>query len=554
MGRPRHQQHHLSWPVFEIASNDSGARNEVLFAISRQANKTAILEKVAHVHLPLPKFWDEDFEKERFSPSLRAKRSSSSMTSHSLSSFDSIVHMEEGRASSILPPKRGNSWTRAIRHRKFTTYFQLFALVAIPNLAMFVIVNDRLRRGLETFKNGDQAPGKGLTEMLTSVSANLTVAIILRNEHIINLLFQIFVVHVPLWVPLRIRRLFAKVYCFGGIHSGAGVMAAVWYTEFSLCTAWGNIHKVGPSTALERALVALTGLICFLLFAIVTTALPGLRSRIHDCFEMTHRFCGWLLLIAFWVQTLIFCIGFAVNRRVQFWQALLRLPTVWMLGLMTVLIIYPYARAKRVNVRVDKLSDHAARFHFNDKKIMPPCRVVRISDNIYRETHAFATIPEPGGRPGYSILVSNAGDWTDRIIRNPPEHLQIKGYPTWGVLRIATLFQPVVIAATGSGIGPCLGLFNGCPDLTCRILWSTKSPETTYGESIVNTVRRADPNARIIDTTIQGRPDMTQLAYSLYREIQAEAVIVISNKKVTYDVVQRLECRGVPAFGPIWDS
>lgn len=76
----------------------------------------------------------------------------------------------------------------------------------------------------------------------------------------------------------------------------------------------------------------------------------------------------------------------------------------------------------------------------------------------------------------------------------------------------------------------------------------------TYGKGVLDAVRQADPNALIYDSTICGRMDLAQLAYDLYRESQAEAVIVISNKALTYSVVQSLECRGVAAFGPIWDS
>ena len=34
----------------------------------------------------------------------------------------------------------------------------------------------------------------------------------------------------------------------------------------------------------------------------------------------------------------------------------------------------------------------------------------------------------------------------------------------------------------------------------------------------------------------------------------AEAVIVIANKKLTWQVVYGMESRGIPAYGAIWDS
>ena len=86
----------------------------------------------------------------------------------------------------------------------------------------------------------------------------------------------------------------------------------------------------------------------------------------------------------------------------------------------------------------------------------------------------------------------------------------------YGVLRVALLFAPVVIVTTGSGVGPCLSLFSGRPDLRCRVLWSTRSPQATYGRDIVDSVLKADSKALIVDTKKTGRPDMVSLTYSLY--------------------------------------
>ena len=38
------------------------------------------------------------------------------------------------------------------------------------------------------------------------------------------------------------------------------------------------------------------------------------------------------------------------------------------------------------------------------------------------------------------------------------------------------------------------------------------------------------------------------------REFDAEAVFVVSNKPATLRLVHGFEQRGIPAFGPIWDS
>lgn len=113
----------------------------------------------------------------------------------------------------------------------------------------------------------------------------------------------------------------------------------------------------------------------------------------------------------------------------------------------------------------------------------------------------------------------------------------------------------MVIVATGSGIGPVLSLLNGKRKLgSVRILWSTKDPSLFYGQQIIDDVYAVDSNAVVINTTVHKRPNLLQLAHTMYVESQAEAVFVISNPRVTRKTVYGLESRGVPAFAPIFDS
>jgi hypothetical protein len=66
--------------------------------------------------------------------------------------------------------------------------------------------------------------------------------------------------------------------------------------------------------------------------------------------------------------------------------------------------------------------------------------------------------------------------------------------------------------------------------------------------------RNQDPKAVVIDTHEVGRKDLVKLAYALYVEEDAEAIFCVSNKALTKHLVYEMESRGVPAFGPIWDS
>jgi NAD(P)H-flavin reductase len=180
---------------------------------------------------------------------------------------------------------------------------------------------------------------------------------------------------------------------------------------------------------------------------------------------------------------------------------------------------------------------------------------MRISDAPLKEWHSFACIPSrDGGKSGGSVLISNAGDWTRKTILNPRPYYWVKGVPVTGVLCMARIFKSIIIVTTGSGIGPCLGVMQDIPNTSVRVIWSTPNPLQTYGLGITEAVKATDPQAIIWDTKKKGRPDLVRLAWDLWTEERAEAIFVISNPKLTRKVVYGMESRGVPAFGPIWDS
>jgi hypothetical protein len=178
---------------------------------------------------------------------------------------------------------------------------------------------------------------------------------------------------------------------------------------------------------------------------------------------------------------------------------------------------------------------------------------VGISLSPLREWHAFATVTTPG-EPGYRLLISRAGDWTGRFIDDPPSHVWVRGVPVVAPMaKVASMYQRVVYVVTGSGIGPCLGqiLADRVPG---RLVWSTRDPRRTYGDALVDEVEAIQPDAVIWDTSKHGKPDLLELALRSHAEFHAEAVFIVSNRSTTFRLVHQLERRGIPAFGPIWDS
>lgn len=434
-------------------------------------------------------------------------------------------------------------------------YMRLWTLVLLANILAIVGVFVRRTETDSPFTYGEAA---------TATSTNLFVAALFRHEHFINLLFRLACA-LPHTAPLCIRRRAAKVYTYGGIHSGSGISAFLWY----LCYAALSTRQFHGSYALKVSLVVTTAFTFFLLSMIIGLSHPHVRRCYHNQWEVVHRFAGWTAILLVWAQTLIVVIASAHYTSQTISRTLASTPTFYFLISVTVLLIYPWLRLRRRNItHIEHLSPHAVRLHFSDK-ILPPCVGYRLSTKPLLENHGFATIPTsptPTYTPAsqrhpsnntltYSILVSNAGDWTSALIRSPPRRIWTRGAPTLGVMRIATLFRPVLLVATGSGIGPCLSFLQPYPGHPVRILWSCRRPLKTYGARIVEAVFRADPRAAVVDTwALEEKVDLCALAWAVQGESGAEAVVVISNPRVTGVVVEGLEKRGVPAFGAIFDS
>ncbi|KAF8970861.1 hypothetical protein BDZ97DRAFT_1407181 [Flammula alnicola] len=439
----------------------------------------------------------------------------------------------------LLPEKTGTKVSRYLSFNFFSTYRKIFSVIFFANLAAFIAF---------VAKTGG-APL--IQDVANASSANLMVAILFRQENFVNLCYEIAVC-VPHSLPVSIRRRLAKVFHYGGAHSGSGTAAVVWFLLYVALATRDYVKGPTPDTLTN---LILSYIIITMFSLILAAAHPRFRVMFHDYFEAGHRFSGWVTLVTFWVHNGLVARVSAREEGINTGMYLVKSPNFWFFIISTSCSIVSWSRLRRRDVYPEILSDHAIRLHF---KYMPmqPFYGLKVSTRPLLEWHAFATIPdedENGKINGFSIVCSNAGDWTKQTILNPPTKLWVRGYPLHGLLYTSRLFKRVVVVATGSGIGPCLSLLYA--DVTPRrVLWSTPHPEVTYGPKIMNAVLRADPDAIVWNTRTLGRPDMVALTYQLVLESKAEAVFIISNPKVTKKVVYGMETRGIPAYGAIFDS
>ncbi|KAG8734036.1 hypothetical protein FRC11_013092 [Ceratobasidium sp. 423] len=437
----------------------------------------------------------------------------------------------DGYLDDDIPDKMEPKYVRNLRHIVFSLYRRLFGVVFIVNMSIFI--HALVEGGLPANKIG------------TIVVGNICAAVLMRQDYVLNLIFNIACA-VPRSWPLAIRRVAGRVYHHGGAHSGSGISAIVWLIYFTVEVTRDVVRHRGASIATA----VITYLVLSLLLAMIWFAYPKRRSTAHDNFERTHRFFGWAATALVWALIILLTNDYKAPE-ISLARALRTNASFWMICVITLSIISSWLRLRKVNVRSVVLSNHAIRLYF-DYTTPKTGHFVRISKSPLMEWHSFATIQEPN-TPGFSLVVSRAGDWTGEKIENPPTQLWVRGVPTYGVLRIVPLFRRLVIVATGSGIGPCApAIFEGRTPM--RLLWTSPDVRKTFGNELVDKLLDASPGAVIYDTRKHGKPDMVKLTLRLVREFDAEAVAIISNQKLTEKVVYGMMSRGIPAFGAIWDS
>lgn len=435
-----------------------------------------------------------------------------------------------------------------LRYAVMNIYRRLFTLVFLANIGVFVWVMVSERK---------------LIALVNATAANLLVCGLARQPLIVNAIFFV-VCCIPRSAPFVLRRWAAKAYHYGGVHSGCGIASLVWYLGFIGLMSqqyWGLSASAAAGAAtvsFSAAPVTLAYIILVLLVTIPVVAHPTLRAKRHDYFELTHRFLGWLVVALFVALLLVISHEITQAEGISLGHFLLTFPAFWFLVVTVVAIVHPWLLLRKVPVRAEILSTHAVRLHFNYRPTAFG-KGISLSRSPLRDWHGFATFPDSAptdkdNAPGFSCLVSKAGDWTSDCIQNPPTHLWKRGVRITGFAYAMRVFRRIIVVTTGSGIGPCLSFLGDDNRPALRVVWQTRAPLRTYGQGVLDLVHQMDSSPIVMDTNHCGRLDMVPIVQHQVKEFNAEAVCVISNPMLTRRIVYELEAYGVPAFGPIFDS
>lgn len=266
---------------------------------------------------------------------------------------------------------------RQARHVYFTVYRRLFAIVLISNIVGLIILETRPYQ-LERY----------LRSISSAASANFCLAILARQDYIINALFDLYVL-IPKSAPLALRRRVAKVYEFGGVHSGAAFCATMWFLRLvillTLAFQDGTLGDNIPG-------LALVWVVLLLFVGIIVFAHPSLRTKQHDVFERTHRFAGWIANALFWVLVVLASNALADrgDDPRSTGQVLVTLPSFWMLTLNTAHTFIPWIRLRKLPATAEPLSNMAVRLHL--KANIKPFYTIRLSDSPLTEWHSLCVL------------------------------------------------------------------------------------------------------------------------------------------------------------------
>ena len=152
-------------------------------------------------------------------------------------------------------------------------------------------------------------------------------------------------------------------------------------------------------TSLE--LYLLTNIHLCVLALMMILALPFLRAKYHNQFELAARFGGWLYLVLFWVTAFL---NPNADLKIQ----------VPVLLVLTTSIALPWLRLRKVPASILTPSSHVALTDFQYGATPFAGSSTELSRNPLREWHAFANVPYPG-KEGFRLTISRAGDWTATV-------------------------------------------------------------------------------------------------------------------------------------------
>jgi hypothetical protein len=172
------------------------------------------------------------------------------------------------------PPQLAPAARRALKHPRLTPYHRLIAGVVLVNLGLLLY---HLGRGDWLIDDGSALSALGGLALV-----NLTAAVLIRQQNVLNVLFGLAGRGSRSW-PLWLRWSISKVHHVGGIHAGGALAGTAWLCAF---TSIATVARARHPESVSLATVALSYCLFALAVLVVVCA-----SRRCACALTTSSSC-----------------------------------------------------------------------------------------------------------------------------------------------------------------------------------------------------------------------------------------------------------------------
>jgi len=427
--------------------------------------------------------------------------------------------------------------------QSFNMHIFWWILVSLVNILFLVIFYDTL------YLND-------ISTTIFSVS-NIVVAILVRNELILHILYRLAV-----WTSVKIVHgkyyLNTSVHYIGGVHASCATWGFLWLIVDEFQQLGNPSDPLAMVASSDPISIATSSILLTLLFIIIITAIPPFRHKFHNTFEISHRYLGWSCLIILVLHQIRFQFIIALNQAYPL-ETLLTNPVLIMIALMIFSILLPWISVQCFdNFRMDCPSQGVLVVTLPGKADVGT--FARISlDGI--EWHSFSvagtSFSKLTAESEIHLIIGAVGDWTKNLIRqvekgNLPKRIWVRRVKPPGFMFSINAYSRVVVIATGAGIAPVIPHVIENGHKLC-IVWIANEHKQTYGEKLWSLLN-SHPRCNIFDTGIHGRPNVEQLAFQAVQDFRAQAVFCVSNQTVTKKLVNACLEKGIPAYGATWDS
>jgi len=339
--------------------------------------------------------------------------------------------------------------------------------------------------------------------------------------------------------------------CIGGLHSTSGTTAFVWNVIYAIDAFKREGSEINVRSVTAWCLPALLLLICL-------SALPCIRYRHHNSFEIFHRYINWLALCL--LITHVILVNIHLFRQAPTISEAVLCAVVLCLVILTA---YPWVIMHRIKGRDIEIVAAKQSTAFIFPWRAPVGATCKLSTNLL-EFHVFGVTPLPKHpEKGHRcfVLMKSLGDWTSSL----NERAKVPGLlddVTFHMTRIDPpnftqgLFhwKKVFVLATGAGIAPIFPylVMEKYADLQISMVWVGRDHAINYPKFLVDILVPL-PNVMLHDTTTMGRPNLCTMTVEKVREFEAEAVFIVSNPKMTYQVANHVVHQGIPVFASNFD-